>query len=259
MIKLNVNCVPESLRDFFSKHQHVGIAYSGGCDSSYLLYAALACGARAHAYFVQSAFQAEFELEDAGKTCEELGVELRIIALDVLSDTQVRANTALRCYHCKHLILRAILDAASSDGCETVLDGTNASDGAEERPGMRALNELRVLSPLRECAITKAELRMYARDAGLSVWNKPAYACLATRIPEGTPIEKAALERINRGEKAMRKMGFSDFRLRVTERGCRIEICEAELMSLIEARKDVLNQLQDEFSEITLNLRTRGS
>ena len=137
------------LQQFFKENPRVAIAFSGGVDSSYLLYAALHHGARARAYYVNSAFQPAFELEDARRLAGELNADMKVLPVDVLASETVTANPPDRCYHCKQVIFRTILAAAEADGFTVLLDGTNASDDAGDRPGMRALRELAVRSPLR--------------------------------------------------------------------------------------------------------------
>ena len=124
-------------------------------------------GARARAYYVNSAFQPAFELEDARRLAGELNADMKVLPVDVLASETVTANPPDRCYHCKRVIFRTILAAAEADGFTVLLDGTNASDDAGDRPGMRALRELSVRSPLRECGLTKRDVRMLSRDASL--------------------------------------------------------------------------------------------
>ena len=138
-----------TLSEFFKEHPRAALAFSGGADSSYLLYAARQAGAQVQPYFVKTAFQPQFELHDAQRLCDELGVELMVLYRDVLSHDEVCKNPADRCYHCKRVIFEALLEQAARDGYDVVLDGTNASDDAGDRPGMRALAELCVYSPLR--------------------------------------------------------------------------------------------------------------
>ena len=256
-MKLNPAILPEALRRFFTENRRIALAFSGGCDSALLLYAAKACGAELGVYYVKSPFQPEFELEDAKKLAAELGSQLCILEVDALSDEAIRSNPANRCYHCKQRIFRAILDAARADGYACVMDGTNASDDAADRPGMRALREMQVRSPLRECAITKAQVRALSREAGLFTWNKPAYACLATRIPMGREITKTDLSRIEQSEAILSAMGFTDFRVRLDGSSARLEITEAQLPLLLEKRSDIIAALEENFKEITLNLRFR--
>lgn len=129
--------------------------FPGGTDSAYLLYAARACGCHVRAYYAASPFQPAFELEDAKKLAVSLKAEMTILPLNVLELSAVRENPSDRCYHCKNAIFSRILEAAEKDGFLEIMDGTNASDDAGDRPGMRALRELRVLSPLRICSVTK--------------------------------------------------------------------------------------------------------
>ena len=123
-------------------------------------------------------------------------------------------NPPDRCYYCKRTIFSKLAETALADGYELLIDGTNASDPEGERPGMRALREA-VLSPLRLCGITKDQVRRLSKEAGLFTWNKPAYACLATRVPSGQPITAQLLQRVEAAESALKDLGFSDFRIRV--------------------------------------------
>ena len=183
-----------TLEQFFAEKREVAVAVSGGVDSADLLYAAKRYAARVKAYYVSTAFQPEFELEDARRLADELGADMLVLHVDVLSNSAVTANPSDRCYHCKNTLFRQILRAAENDGFPVLLDGTNASDDAGDRPGMRALRELSVRSPLRECGLTKAEIRRLSREAGLFTWDKPAYACLATRIRTGEDAQQYLLD-----------------------------------------------------------------
>ena len=254
---MSAHDVPEALRSWFAAHPRFVLAFSGGCDSAYLFYAAAECGADFAACYVKSAFQPEFELEDAQRLARELGREIDVIELDVLADAQVRANPKDRCYFCKQRIFSAICERARTLGYGLVIDGTNASDDASDRPGMRALRQLQVESPLRSCGITKAEVRALSKQAGLFTWNKPAYACLATRIPAGTPIDAETLEKIERAESMLADMGFSDFRARIAGNGVRLELTEADMARLLERRAEVCAALAGDFDGISLDLRPR--
>ena len=145
------------------------------------------------------------------------------------------------------------------------MDGTNASDDAGDRPGMRALRELRVLSPLRICGITKKALREYSRNAGLFTWNKPAYACLATRVPTGCSIDQEILKKIERAETCLTRLGFSDFRVRVWKDpagqdswNARLQLTESQFPLLTEKRLEVLELLKPDFSQVLLDLSARS-
>ena len=204
-----------TIQEFFQEHPAAAVAFSGGVDSAWLLHEAAAWAERTAAYFVHTPFQPDFELADARETAGRIGAELTVIDFDILTVPEAAANPPDRCYHCKRALFTLLLEAARRDGFPLLLDGSNASDDAEDRPGMRALRELGVRSPLRECGVTKADIRRLSREAGLPVWDKPSYACLATRVPAGTPITVENLRRVAEGEAALMALGLSDFRLRL--------------------------------------------
>ncbi len=256
------NLIPRSLQQFFETHPSLALDFSGGADSAYLLYAAVTCGCKVRAYYVSTPFQPQFELEDAKRLARELKADMTILPFDVLELPEVRKNPADRCYYCKNAIFRNILDAAKADGFTEIIDGTNASDDAGDRPGMRALKEMKVLSPLRICGITKSQLRAYSKNAGLFTWNKPAYACLATRIPTNIPIEESALQKVERAEEQLTRLGFSDFRVRVFPDGrlgwnARLQITKPQLPLLLEKQEAVYEALKEDFSEVLLDLNLR--
>lgn len=246
------------LSQFFAENPRVALAFSGGVDSAYLLYAAIHAGAQVRAYYVKSAFQPQFELDDAHRLAKELGADMRILELDVLSNPTIAANSADRCYHCKTMIFSSIIRAAREDGFTVLMDGTNASDDAGDRPGMRALRELKVRSPLRECGLTKAEIRALSKEAGLFTWNKPAYACLATRIPAGEAITSGALERTELSENFLHALGFSDFRVRLFHGGARLQIPENQFPLLIQKRQTILDELKKHYGSVLLDLEVRN-
>ena len=250
--------IPEALSNFFRAHPRVALAFSGGTDSAYLLWAAVQCGCDVTAYYVQSPFQPAFEREDARRLAAEVGAPLKVIPVNTLEDEAIRLNPPDRCYHCKRAIFSALAEAARGDGYPVILDGTNASDDAADRPGMRALQELGVLSPLRACGITKAMVRDLSREAGLFTWNKPAYACLATRIPSGTQLTLEALRRVEAAEAALHDLGFSDLRVRVLGGAARIQL-PARQMALAVGRRDAIREvLKPYFNPILLDLEDRG-
>ncbi|MBQ6373985.1 MAG: ATP-dependent sacrificial sulfur transferase LarE [Clostridia bacterium] len=258
MDHLQSGAVPDALRAFFQAHPRVALAFSGGADSAYLLYAALDSGAAVRAFYVRSPFQPAFEEADARRLAAQLGAPLRVLPLDVLNEEAVRSNPSDRCYHCKRAIFSALTAAARAEGFDLVIDGTNASDDAGDRPGMRALSELGVRSPLRLCGITKTQIRAYARQAGLFTWDKPAYACLATRVPTGIGITPQLLGRIDAAEAALRGMGFSDLRVRVFHDAARLQLPAAQLPDAVRRRTDVRAALAPYFETVLLDLEDRG-
>lgn len=247
-----------TLDRFFKERPRAALAFSGGADSAYLLWAGVRAGAEVGPYFIKTPFQPQFELEDAKRLCGELGAKLTVIRFDVLSDPQVTANPSDRCYHCKRRLFSLLRQRAAEDGFSLLLDGTNASDDAGDRPGMRALRELEVRSPLRECGLTKARIRELSRKAGLFTWDKPPYACLATRVPAGRTITRADLGMVEQGEAALSELGFRDFRLRLTQNGCKLQVTQNQFPLALERRANILAVLELDFPEITLDLRPRA-
>ena len=245
------------LTDFFRKHPHLALAFSGGTDSAYLLWAAKEAGADVRPYFIKTAFQPAFELEDARRLAAELSVPLRVVEADILSLDAVTANPPERCYHCKRALFTALCAAAAEDGYTAVIDGTNASDDAADRPGMRALQELGVLSPLRLCGITKEEVRRRSRAAGLFTAEKPAYACLATRIPTGEAITAETLRRVEGAETALSAMGFSDFRVRLFHGAARLQLPGEQLSRAAALCGQIREALSPYFAEVLLDLKER--
>ena len=246
-----------TLNEFFSSVPKAAAAFSGGTDSAFLLWAARECGCDVRAYYVKTAFQPQFELEDARRLALELEVPMTVVEVDILAVPEAAANGPQRCYYCKTALFSQLRQAAREDGYTVLLDGTNASDDAGDRPGMRALRELEVRSPLRECGLTKDEVRRRSREAGLFTWDKPAYACLATRIPTGTPITKEDLLRVERAEGTLHTLGFQDFRLRLFHGAARLQITEKQLPLALEKQAELRAALQPDFSDVLLDLVPR--
>lgn len=245
------------LSQFFRQCPKAALGFSGGVDSAYLLYAAVENGAQVQPYFVKTAFQPQFELEDARRLCAQLGVELSVLDLDILNVPQVAENPADRCYFCKKALFGRLKEQAQQDGYTVLMDGTNASDDAGDRPGMRALGELSVRSPLRECGITKAQVRALSKKAGLFTWDKPAYACLATRIPTGEKIRAEVLHQVEQAEAALSGMGYSDFRVRVFHGAARLQLPGGQLSKAVEQRGAVREALAPWFETVLLDLKAR--
>lgn len=247
-----------TLLAFFKENPKAALGFSGGVDSSYLLYAGVQAGADIHPYYIKTAFQPQFELDDAERLCAQLGVPLTVLELDVLKNEAVTANPPDRCYHCKTVLFGALSARALADGYTLLLDGTNASDDAGDRPGMRALKELHVCSPLRECGLTKAEIRRLSREAGLFTWDKPAYACLATRIPSGDAITAEKLLATERAEAFLFSLGLTDFRVRNYRGAARLQFPEAQLNAVLAHRAEILQELKKDYPAVLLDLEVRG-
>ncbi len=243
-----------TLETFFRENPRVALGFSGGVDSSFLLYAGLQYGADIRPYYIKTAFQPAFEFEDAMRLAKHLGVAVTVIAHDILGEPKILQNPADRCYHCKTALFGLLQRRARADGYAVLIDGTNASDDADDRPGMKALRELQVRSPLRACGLTKDEIRRLSKEAGLFTWEKPAYACLATRIPTGEQITETMLKRVEGAEQALSALGFSDFRVRVFHDAARLQCKAQQMQKAMECRTEILRVLQPYFETVLLDL-----
>ena len=244
-----------NLTQFWTENPKAAIAFSGGVDSAYLLYSAVQSGAEVKAYYAKTAFQPAFELEDAKKLANQLGARMEILSLDVLSVPNVVENPKNRCYYCKTALFTAMTAAAKKDGYSLLLDGTNASDEVSDRPGM--LRELSVRSPLRECGLTKPEIRRLSKEVGLFTHDKPAYACLATRIPTGDTITPEKLARTEDAEGYLHTLGLRDFRVRTLGDNAKIQVTESDLETVLKNRAVILSRLKKLYSGVVLDLEVR--
>jgi uncharacterized protein len=245
------------LKTFFKENPRFAIAFSGGVDSSYLLYAAIEAGCHVKAYYVNTTFQPQFELDDAKKFAYLIQAPMAIEKLDVMQDPVIVSNPADRCYHCKKAIFTRLWALARADGFDMLCDGTNASDDASTRAGMSALAELGVRSPLRECGLPKSEIRRLSCDAGLFTHDKPSYACLATRVPTGTEITSELLTKVEQAEEALHELGFSDFRIRYLSGAAKIQIPESQFKLLIDKRKKIIDAILPYFQHVLVDLVPR--
>ena len=245
------------LTDWFCCHPGAALAFSGGSDSALLLYAALQAKINVRIFMVQSQFQHTFERQDALLLADSLGARVSTLPCDILVFPEVVANDPMRCYHCKKHLFSCLQKSALEEGCTCIVDGSNASDDPVARPGMRALEEMHVLSPLRECGFKKETIRVISREAKLPTWNRPSNACLATRIPVGTTITLADLRRIERAEDLLRQMGFSDLRVRLYHKAARIQLPQAQLEQANAMRKEIVSLLAGDFDAVLLDLKSR--
>ncbi len=229
--------------------KHVAVAFSGGVDSSFLLAAAMeALGDQAVGITIDSPALPRHELADAVAIAQLIGVRHIIVpALEI--EEQVKRNPVNRCYFCKKVEFGAIQEKAKSLGILNVLDGGNADDLMDYRPGRKALDELRVVSPLLAVGLTKAEIREFSRELGLPTWNKPACACLFSRIPYGQEIRLEDLDKVEKGEKFFIDKGFRTVRVR----------CHGDLARIEVAASDRVKLMEEPFaSEIANTLKTLG-
>ena len=218
----------ENLLAHIASMKSAAVAFSGGVDSSFLCYAAkTALGQKALAITIVSPLHPRSEITCAKEVARLVGIEHILIEEEAL-DARVAANPKDRCYHCKKIAFGKILLAAKERGITAVLDGSNTDDAGDYRPGMKALAELNIASPLREAGMTKADIRELSRRFGLPTWNKPAFACLASRIPYGETISRENLARVEKAEEALAAHGFRQLRVRAHGNIARIEVAPEE-------------------------------
>ncbi len=245
------------LRAFFDDNPRLAVGFSGGVDSTYLLCEALRQGTDVSPYYVDTVFCRRSDLDFATSVCESLGTRLNVIRLDILGIPGVRMNGPDRCYECKRQIFGHVISKAQSDGYCLVVDGTNASDPESDRPGMRALRELGVRSPLRECGITKDEIRNRSRDLGLPTWDMPSNSCLATRVICGTEITSDILGKVESSESVISDMGFFDFRVRTDGGSAQLEFHHDQIDLARERFDEISGSMEPYYSSVILSRRTR--
>lgn len=245
------------LSDFFQQHPQAAIGFSGGVDSAYLAYCAKKYAQNMLAIYYKSEFQPEFEFKDAKRFCTQHGIPLKILYGSVLNDDTIIDNPKNRCYYCKQRIFSAIQKEALTQGFPILLDGTNASDEVNDRPGMLALKELHVISPLRLCGLTKKDIRLLSKEAGLFTWDKPSYACLATRIPTGMKITGELLHAIESCENILFSMGFSDFRVRVRDGYALLQVTESDYPKASASLDHIQQAFAAYFPKVVLDTQVR--
>jgi uncharacterized protein len=217
------------------------VAFSGGVDSAFLLRAAKDAGGAVRAVLGWSPSVADEVRARAERVASSIGVELEIRETRELELPQYQVNSPDRCYHCKSELYDLLGRLAQESAGENLLDGTNADDLHDLRPGLRAIRERGVKSPLSELGWSKDEIRRVSRWLGLETWDRPASPCLSSRIPHGTPITVEALERIGVAERSLHELGFEEVRVRHHGDLARIEVPPAAFLDLLRRRDEVLS------------------
>ena len=226
----------EKLKSIITQEGKAAVAFSGGVDSSFLCRVAHDClGSNAVAITIVSPMLPQSEIDDAASLAAALQLR-HILVEDRVIENDVAENPPDRCYKCKKHEFGSIIKRAHEEGIETVFDGSNVDDLSDYRPGARALAELKIRSPLREAALTKTEIRELSKRLGLPTWNKPAFACLASRIPYGETITEAKLSRVEKAEDFIRSLGFRQFRVRSHDTLARIEVAKDEREKLFSTQ-----------------------
>ena len=234
------------------------VAYSGGVDSAFLAYAACqALGQRMLAVIADSASLARNQYDDAIRFAQDEGIPLRVVETAELESPEYVRNGADRCFHCKDELFTVLERIRSQADFAAVAYGKNTDDDGDFRPGQHAAGLHHVVAPLAEAGLSKTDVRELARHAGLRLWDKPASACLASRIEYGRPVTRQALEAVEREEDALRRLGFHQFRVRHHGEIARIEIAREEMSSVLTggmAERIVYEVKQAGFRFVALDL-----
>ncbi len=224
-----------NLRDFFHRLDGVLVAFSGGVDSTLMLKIATdVLGDRAIAVTAASPTLPHEELEAVRQLSDEIGARLIVASTNQLDLEEFVRNDSMRCYHCKTDLYRLLAPVQQDTGIATIVDGAHVDDLGDDRPGMQAAREFGVQSPLVEAGFGKADVRTLAKTLGLSNWDKPAAACLSSRIPRGTRITAQKLRRVEQAERVLKEEGFRQVRVRDHDSLARIEVDRHELPALLD-------------------------
>lgn len=260
---MNIQEKQSKLEEILKNYGKIAVAFSGGVDSSFLLaIGKKILGAKnILAVTIQSEVIADDEIETAEKFCKERGIEQKIIQASVFEIPHFIENPPDRCYLCKRVVFQEILKVAAEDGIEIVCDGSNASDIGDYRPGVRALEELGIQSPLKLAEMTKDDIRTISMQMRLPTWNKPSRACLASRFVYGETLSQENLRIVERCEQFLFDLGISQARVRFHGADskikiARIEVIPSDFQKIIDAREKIMLKFGYEgFNYVTLDLQ----
>ena len=249
----------EQLKEYLRSLGNIAVAYSAGVDSTFLLKVAhdvledrtIAVTAKADSF-------PNHEYDDADVFCKKECIRQFIFEPHELELEEYASNPKDRCYYCKRRLFTGLIEIANANGITNIAEGSNMDDLGDYRPGLKAVEELGVLSPLRKVGLTKAQIREYSKEMGLPTWNKPSFACLASRIPYGERITADKLMMVDKAEDLLSKRGFVQYRVRVHGNIARIEVPEADIPRLIQddVRKEIVTSFKSfGFAYVTMDMQ----
>ena len=253
---MNTEKKKEFLEEELKNLGKVAVAFSSGVDSTYLLKTAHdVLGENAVAITARAKCFPERETRDAEEFCRKEGIKQIVFDFEPLSLKEFRSNVKNRCYFCKKALFSRIKDIAEENGIDNIIEGSNLDDLSDYRPGMQAIKELCVLSPLLDAKLKKSEIRFLSKEMGLSTFDKPSYACLASRFVYGEEINEEKLKMIERAENKLFSLGFSQFRVRLHGRLARIEVNKEDFSKIVEFADEITPYLKElGFSYVSLDL-----